>query len=182
VVHPASLRCVLALLIVVSLCAGCGSGGSSSKVSAASYVSSVCSAIAPLEHDVVTRSSALKNTTAKNATEAKKNLQGFLIAVEQDADHALSRIKSAGTPDISGGKAVSTTIVRTFTQLRDAMQTAVTKATTLPTNSPTAFQSSAQALLTSVGGALNQIDSRGLNNPDVEKEAAKQAACKSLNG
>lgn len=178
-VHPASFRCVLALLIVVSLCAACGSSDSS-KVSGASYVSSVCSAIAPLEQDVVTRSSQLKSTTAKNAAEAKQNLQGFLKAVERDADRALARIKAAGTPNISGGKTVSATIVHTFTQLRDALRTAVNKAATLPTDSPSAFQTSAQALLASVGSALNQIGSSGLNNPEVEKEAARQPACKRL--
>ena len=76
-VHRASLRSVLALLIVVSLCAACGSSDSS-KVSAASYVSSVCSAIAPLEQDVVTRSAQLKNTAASNAAEAKRNLRTAL--------------------------------------------------------------------------------------------------------
>jgi len=178
-VHPASLRCALALLVVVSLCAGCGSSDSS-KVSTASYVSSVCSAIGPLERDVVARSNQLKNTTARNAAEAKQNLQGFLKAVEQDADRALARIKSAGIPDVSGGKTVSATIVRTFTQLRDALRTAVAKAATLPTDSPTAFQSSAQTLLASVGSALGQIGSSGLGNPEIEKEAARQPACKRL--
>lgn len=180
-VHPASFRCVLALIIVVSLCAGCGSSDSS-KVTTASYVSSVCSAIAPLERDVVARSSQLKSTTARNATEAKRNLQGFLKAVEQDADRALARIKAAGTPNISGGKTVSATIVNTFTQLRDALSTAVKRAATLPTDSPATFQTSAQALLASVGSALNKIGSSGLNNPEVEKEAARQPACKRLNG
>ena len=179
-VHPASLRYALALLIVLSLCAGCGSSDSS-KVSAASYVGSVCSALSPLEQDIVVRTNALKNTSAKNASEAKQKLEVFLSAVEQDSDHALSRIKSAGTPDVSNGKAASARIVRTFTQLRDAMQTAVTKANALPTNSPIAFQSAARTLLSSVGGSLDQIGA-GLSNAELEKAAAKQAACKSLNG
>ena len=174
-----SLGSTLALTIVVVVCAGCGSSNSS-KVSAGTYVSSLCSAISPLEKDVVTRSAALKNQTAKSAAEAKKNLRGFLNVVEQDSDHALSRIQSAGTPDISNGKAVAGTIVRTFTQLRDAMRAAVTKAATLPTGSPQSFQSAAQALLASVGASLNKIDSSGLSNPDVEKAEANQPACKSL--
>ena len=59
------------MLIALAVCAGCGSGGSSkktsstsdSKVSAGTYVGAVCSAIAPLEKDVVSRSAALKKTT-----------------------------------------------------------------------------------------------------------------------
>jgi hypothetical protein len=170
---------LLGTLLVVALCTGCGSSGSS-KVSASHYVDVVCSAISPLEKDVVNRSSALNNTTAANATEAKKTLQGFLTAIEQDSANALSKIKSAGTPDISGGKAVAGTIVKAFTQLRDAMRVAVTKSNSLPTDSPASFKTAAQALGASVRGSLSNIDSSGLSNPDLEKAAASQAACKSL--
>jgi hypothetical protein len=168
------------MLLAVAACAGCGGSSGSSKVSASSYVSAVCSAISPLEKDVVTRSSALNNTTAANATEAKKTLQGFLTAVEQDSDHALSKIQSAGTPDISNGKAVAGTVVKAFTELRDAMRVALTKSNSLPTNSPASFKTAAQALGASVRGSLNGIDSSGLSNPDLEKAAASQTACKSL--
>lgn len=168
------------MVLAAGICAGCGSSGSSSKVSAGTYVSQLCSAISPLEQDVATRRNALNNTTAPNAAQAKKTLRGFLTAVEQDADHALSKIKSAGTPDISGGKAVRGTIVKAFTELRDAMRVALTKSGSLPTDSPASFKSAAQALGASVKGSLSNIDSSGLSNPDLEKAAAGQAACKSL--
>jgi hypothetical protein len=174
-----SFRLALGMLLAVLVCAGCGSSDSS-KVSASHYVASVCSAISPLEKDVQTRSSALNSTTAANATEAKKTLQGFLTAIEQDSANALSRIQSAGTPDISGGKAVAGTIVKAFTELRDAMKVALTKSNSLPTDSPASFKAAAQALGASVHGALSNIDSSGLTNPDLEKAAAGQAACKSL--
>ena len=179
-VQPAILRSALVLLIVASLAAGCGSSGSS-KINVSSYVASVCSAIAPLERDVVTRSSALNNATATNAAQAKKTLQGFLTAVESDSTHALTKIKSAGTPDISNGKQVSGTIIRAFTQLRDAMSAASAKAASLPTDSASSFKTAAQALGASVRGSLTNIDASGLTNPDLEKAAAKEPACKSLN-
>jgi hypothetical protein len=167
------------IVLAAAVCAGCGSSGSS-KVSPSNYVSAVCSAISPLERDVVTRSSALNNTTAANATEAKKTLRGFLTAVDQDASHALSKIQAAGTPDISNGKAVSATIVKAFTELRDAMRIAVTKSNSLPTDSPSSFRTAAQALGASVRSSLANIDSSGLSNPDLEKAAAKEPACKTL--
>ena len=176
----ASLRSAPALLIVLLLCAGCGSSGSS-KVSARSYVKSVCSAISPLERDVVSRSSALNNSPASNAADAKKTLQGFLRAIEVDSAQAVSRIRAAGTPDISGGKTVSNAIVKTFTELRDAMSAAVTKSKSLPTDSANSFNSAAHALTTSVRGSLNNIDASGLSNPGLEKAAAQEPACKSLN-
>jgi hypothetical protein len=179
VVHFASLRGASALLIVLLICAGCGSGGSS-KVSASAYVKSVCSAISPLERDVITRTQALSGSTAASAVEAKKTLEGFLAAVSKDADQAVSRISSAGIPDISGGKGVATEIVKAFTQLRDAMHAAATKAGSLPTNSATAYKTAAQALNANVRASLNNIDASGLSNPDIEQAAAKQPVCKSL--
>jgi mevalonate kinase len=167
------------MLLAVAACAGCGSSGSS-KVSASKYVSAVCSAISPLEKALVTRSSALNNKTAASATEAKKTLQGFLTAVEQDSSRALNKIQSAGTPDISGGKAVAATVVRAFTELRDAMRVALTKSNSLPTDSPTSFKTAAQSLGASVRASLNNIDQSGLTNPDLEKAAANEAACRSL--
>lgn len=178
--HSASLRGAPALLIVLLLCAGCGSGGSS-KVSAGTYVKSVCSAISPLERDVSIRASALNDTTASNASDAKRTLQSFLNAIEQDSEHAVSQIRAAGTPDISNGKSVSGAIVRAFSQLRDAMKVAVTKSQALPTDSASSFNSAAQALTTSVRGSLNGIDASGLTNPALEKAATKEPACKSLN-
>ncbi|HET6868458.1 MAG TPA: hypothetical protein VFH80_21260 [Solirubrobacteraceae bacterium] len=177
--HSASLRGAPALLIVILLCAGCGS--SDSKVSAGTYVKSVCSAISPLSRDVSIRLNALNNTPAPNATVAKKTLQGFLDAVEQDSEHALSQLRSAGTPDISNGKSVSAAIVKTFSQLRDAMRVAVSKSQSLPTDSPSSFNAAAQALTTSVRGSLNKIDASGLSNPALEKAASTESACRSLN-
>jgi hypothetical protein len=112
---------------------------------------------------------------------AKKTLRDFLDAIEQDSEHALSQLRSAGTPDISGGKTVSTAIVRTFSQLRDAMKVAVSKSQSLPTNSPSSFNAAARELTTSVRGSLNKIDASGLTNPELEKAASTQPACKSLN-
>ncbi|HUA03088.1 MAG TPA: hypothetical protein VMB27_04230 [Solirubrobacteraceae bacterium] len=167
------------MMLAVAVCAGCGSSGPS-KVSAGSYVGAVCSAISPLEKDVVSRSSALNSTTAPNATQAKKALQGFLVAVEGDAARALTKVQSAGTPDISNGKTVAGTIIKTFTELRDTLRAAVTKSKSLPTDSPSSFKTAAQALGANVKNSLNGIDSSGLTNPDLQKAAAGQPACKTL--
>jgi hypothetical protein len=177
-VHLATLRAAIGLLALIVLCAGCGSS-SSSKIGTTAYVKAVCSAISPLERDVVTRTQAL-NAPAANAVQAKKTLQGFLTAVGQDSDRAVSRIRAAGTPDIANGQAVAGAIVRAFTQLRDAMHTAAAKANSLPTDSPGDYKAAAQALNSSVRASLNNIDASGLSDPAIEQAAAKEPVCKSL--
>jgi hypothetical protein len=178
-VDRARLRAGIALVVTVAVCAGCGSSGPP-KVKPASYVASVCSAISPLERDVATRSSALNNTTATNAVQAKQTMLGFLNAVEQDANRARSKIKSAGTPDIDHGDTVATTIVKAFTQLRDAMRGAANQANSLPTDSPASFKAAASALGARVRKSLTNIDASGLRNPELVKAASKQPACQSL--
>jgi hypothetical protein len=178
-VHVAILRTAVGLLAVLALCVGCGSS-KSSKISTATYVKTVCSAISPLERDVVTRTQALSGSTAASAVQAKKTLEGFLGAVAEDADQAVARISAAGTPDISNGKAVANEIVKAFTQLRDAMHAAATKASSLPTHSASAYKTAAQALNAKVRSSLNNIDASGLSNPDIEAAAANEPVCKSL--
>ncbi|MBV9802161.1 MAG: hypothetical protein JO130_03180 [Solirubrobacterales bacterium] len=177
----ALIRRTLALILGVGVCTGCGGSSGPPKTAPQAYVRAVCSAISPLERDVVSRSSALGGSTATDATQAKETLKGFLTAVAQDADHALARIQAAGTPDIKNGQRVSSAIVNTFAQLRDTMRTAVSKAGSLPTDSASSFNSAAHALTVSVKSSLSNIDASGLSDPDLENAAAKEPACQSLN-
>ena len=75
---------------------------------------------------------------------------------------------------------MSGTIVKAFTELRDAMKVALTKSNSLPTDSPPRSRPPRRRSRTSVRGSLNNIDASGLSNPDLEKAAASQEpACKS---
>jgi hypothetical protein len=184
------------VLAVAIALAGCGSsskssssgssGGStttsSSKVSAASYVKSICSAIAPFEKDVQARSSALNLSSIKSASQGKTALQGFLTAVASDTDKAVTQLKAAGTPEVQNGPAISQGIVTAFTQLKSALSTAATQAGSLPTNSAQSFKTAAQSLGTNVQGSMSKIGSSlgNLKSADLEKAAASDPTCKSL--
>jgi hypothetical protein len=164
--------------------AGCGGGSSSSGVTAAAYVKSVCNAVGPFEKDVTARSSALNPTSIKSPAEGKTALQGFLTAVAGDTDKALSQLKSAGKPSVTNGKQIEAAIVQAFTQLDSAMKKAATSANSLPTTSATAFQAAATTLGTTVRTSMSGIGSSlsGLKSPELQKAAAKEPACSTLNG
>ena len=163
--------------------AGCGSS-SSTGVSAATYVKAVCNAVGPFEKDVASRSGALNPTTIKSPAQGKTALQGFLSAVASDTDKALAQLKAAGAPDVGNGSKIESAIVAAFTQLDTAMKTAANNANSLPTTSPTAFQAAATTLGTTVKNSMNGIGSSlsGLKSSALEKAAAKEPACSSLNG
>jgi hypothetical protein len=175
--RPVPTIAVLATAIAV---ASCGK----STVSPAAYVKSVCTAVAPFERDVATRSSALDVTHISNPAQGKKALQGFLSAAATDAGTAVSRIKAAGTPDVSNGKSIESGISGAFGQLQGVLQSAASEAATLPTDSPSKFGQAAQALGTKVRTSLSSIGSSltALRNPDLEKAARKEPSCQSLGG
>lgn len=179
---PSLAAGALTALSTAAVLAGCGGSSGSSKVTPASYVKSVCSAVAPFEKDVQSRSSALNLTTVNSPAQGKRALQGFLTAVASDTDQTVSKIKSAGTPDVSNGKAIQSAMVSAFTQLQSAMHHAATQANNLSTSSPAAFKAGADSLggtvrssITGIGSTLN-----GLKNADLEKAASSEPACKAL--
>jgi hypothetical protein len=189
---PRRLLCtalaVVAIAALISACGSSGSGGSSgsssSGVSAAEYVKAICTAVGPFEKDVAARSNKLNTAKLTSAAQGKKAVQDFLTAVSSDTDQALTKLQAAGTPDIANGKAISTTIVAAFKQLQTAIGTALTQAKNLSTSSPQAFQKGATQLGGTVQSSLSGISTSlgKLKSADLEKAAAKEPACTSLNG
>jgi hypothetical protein len=175
--RPISVLATLAAIVAV---AGCGS--SSSGVSAAAYVKSICQAVGPFQKDVATRAGALNVSTITNPASGKTALEGFLGAVASDADKALNQLKAAGTPNISNGKAVSDALVNAFSQVKNALTQAKSQAGNLPTGSPLAFKTAATSIGTTVQSSLTGIGTSlgGLKSPDLEKAAASEQSCKAL--
>ncbi len=170
---------VLATSVALS---ACGGSSSSSGTSPAAYVKSICNAVGPFEKDVQTRSTSLNLGKIKSAAEGKTALQGFLSAVAADTDTAVSKLKAAGSPDVSNGKQISTAIVGAFTQLKTALGSAASQAGSLPTTSPAAFKTAANTLGTNVRTSMSGIGSSlsGLKSPALESAAKKEPACQHL--
>jgi hypothetical protein len=167
---------------ITAVLAGCGGSSGSSGVTPAAYVKSICSAIAPFEKDVQTRSSALNLSSIKSAGQGKTALQGFLSAVAADTDHAVSQLKAAGTPSVNNGKAISAGIVKAFTQLKGALTQAAAQAGSLPITSAQGFKAAADTLGSNVRSSMSSIGSSlgTLKSPELEKAAASDPTCKSL--
>ena len=109
VVHPASLRARSALLIVVALLRGCGSSGSSSRVSAGDLrEGGLLGDLARSSRTCVTRTQRaqqLDRDERRPGQEDPPGLPGAVVAGHRPGAVASSR--PAGTPDISNGKAIA---------------------------------------------------------------------------
>jgi hypothetical protein len=165
-----------------------GSSGSdtstsqSSKVTAAAYVKSICSAISPFEKDVSAKSSALNLSTIKNASQGKQALQTFLTSVASDTDKAVDQLKAAGTPNVQNGLAISQGIVSAFGELKTTLSSAANQAGSLPTGNAQSFKTAAQSLGTNVQSSMTRIGSSlgNLKSAALEKAASADPTCKSL--
>jgi hypothetical protein len=172
----------LAATLLVALLAGCGGSSGSSGVSAQSYVKSVCSAVGPFEKDLLRRSNALNVSTLTNPAQGKQALQGFMSAVVADTDHAVSQLKTAGSPNVHNGATISAAIVSAFNQLRGALVQVQAQTNALPTNSAAAFKTAADSLGSAVRTSLGSIGAglNGLKSTELEKAAKSAPACQSI--
>jgi hypothetical protein len=172
------------MLAAVLVCAlpGCGGSSGSKKVSAATYVKSVCSAIGPFEKDVQSRSSALNVDAGGNISQRKKQFQDFFVAIAGDVGNAVSKLKAVGQPDVSNGKAIAAGIVNAFQQVHSTFSTGASRAAALPTSSDQAFKKAAGQLVVSVQSSVSGIGSSlgKLKSSELESAAAKDPTCKSL--
>jgi hypothetical protein len=172
-------------MMVTLAVSACGSSSSSSSgVSAASYVKSVCTAVRSWATDIAARSNALNVATIKNAPQGKTAIEGFFDAAVTDTTTVVTQLKSAGTPNVTNGKQISAALVSSFGQIESALTTGRSKAAALPTSSPTAFKSAGQSLASSVRSSLSNIGSslNGLKSADLQAAAKKEPACSSVGG
>ena len=169
---------VLAVLTV----AGCG--GSSSGVSAETYVKSVCTAVGNWARDIQTRSSALNVAQLSNPVQGKQAVERFMTAAVASTQNAVSQLKAAGTPSVTNGSKISNEVVSTFKAVATAMNIGAAQARALPTSSPAAFKAAADTLANSVRTSLNGLGAglSGLRSSELESAAKKVAACGSLGG
>jgi hypothetical protein len=172
-----AILCVFVTLVL----GGCGSSGSSGP-SATTWVTSVCNAVVPFQHDLQTRGQALQTSTAKNVTQVKQQLQSFMTALVADANAVVSRLSVAGTPSVADGKTLSSGLVMAFTTLRNAFVKAQGQVSALPTSSAAAFQSAAQGVLATIRSSVTGLGPSlsGLKSPALDKAAKATPACASI--
>lgn len=172
---------VNALVLCASLTA-LAACGSSSGVSAASYVKSVCTAAASWKNAIVSAGTKLESaSTSTSLPQTKSDYVAFMGELVTATGHAADQLSSAGTPNVSGGKSIAATLVGTFTRAKASLAQAESEARAMPTTSKSAFDASASKVQTDVRNTLAQMSSvTPANNPQLRSAAANDSTCKSL--
>jgi hypothetical protein len=173
----------LAAVLVTGALALAGCGGSShSGVSPAAYVKSVCTAATSWRNAIQSAGTKLSSgVNTKSLAKAKAEYVAFVNSLVSATGQASSQLKSAGSPAVSNGTKISGSLVRIFDQAKGTLAQAASQASSLPTSSPRAFETSASKVVTSIRSSL-----AGMSNVTPEKNselhaaAAKDKTCQSL--
>lgn len=162
--------------------AGCGSS-SSAKVSAASYVNSVCTTAAGWYGSVKTAGAQLESAehSAKSISEAKNAYATFLDDLLHATERAEQQLKNAGAPSVSGGTRISNDVVDAFDRAKRGLSSAVDQIRKVPTSSASAFETAASGVQASVQRSLQGMNSLSpQKNAELHAAAAKNHSCQHL--
>jgi hypothetical protein len=174
-----------ATAVAVLVLAGCGSSSSSSSgVTAAAYVKSICTAVGTFRSGVQAKVTSLSSENLSTPADGKKALQDFLSSVATEANTAASKVQSAGSPNVTNGKQIASTLQKAFTQYSASLQQAETQVGSLDTSSAAKFRQGSQGVTTNIRNSLTGLlGSLGtLHSTDLTNAAKKEPACTSLAG
>jgi hypothetical protein len=151
-------------------------------VTPASYVKSVCTAAATWKSAIVSAGAKLQSASSSTSLpQTKSDYVQFVGALVTATGRAADQLSSAGTPSVSGGKSIASTLVATFTRAKDSLVQAESEARAIPTTSKSAFNASGGKVQTDVRNSLAQMSSvTPANNPQLRSAAANDPTCKSL--
>jgi hypothetical protein len=173
---------IVAVALALALM-GCGSSSSSSKVSASSYVKSVCSAATTWYRSIQTAGGHLQTTVHSSGSVAKVKVAyvAFVDALLHATQRTEEQLKSAGTPSVSRGKEISAQVVNAFEDARIGLTRAAGAVRKAPTSSTTAFETAAGSVQGTIQRALQSMASLSpQKSPELHAAALKTPACQRL--
>ena len=176
------LLSIVAVALVLAL-AACGGSSSTKKVSAASYVKSVCTSATSWFHSIQTAGGQLQATVHKSHSlpSLKKAYISFVEDMLNATARAEQQLRSAGTPSVKNGNKISAEVVHAFENARRGLQRAAAQVREAPTSSSSAFESAAGGVQGTVQRALSSMAALApQKNPQLHAAALKDPSCKRL--
>jgi hypothetical protein len=122
---------------------------------------------------------------SSNMDAVKSNLIAFLSDLAGATKTFMTEMSGAGTPKVSGGAQVRTTLLNAINQLNSDISSAKAKAQGFSTSNSAAFESQVQALANQLSTQTNGLDTtlkgaNGMGNSALISAAESDSACSSL--
>lgn len=178
-----SRRLCASIAVVAATLALAGCGSSSSKVSAGSYVKSVCTSAASWYRTIQVAGKRLQATVhnSKSLSAVKTAYVNFVDSLLHATQQAAQQVKNAGTPSVNGGKKISNQLIKAFDRARRGLETAAAEVRKAPTSSSTAFEAAAGRVQSTVQRALQSMSALApQKNPQLHAAALKDRSCQRL--
>jgi hypothetical protein len=181
---PRKLRWRLTAAAVLAglLLAGCGG---SSTVKPSAYVKSLCTALGTWKNTIQSAGVALQSSGAATAPRpvARADYQKFVSSLVTATRKADGAVKSAGVPDVTGGKQLANRLNGAFDTATRRLSQAEAHAKTISTDSAASFQAGASAVTNEIKAALQAISAVSPGrSAQLRQAAAKEPACQALQG
>lgn len=176
------LATVVVAVVAGLLLAGCGG---SSQIKPAAYVKSLCTALGNWKNTIQSAGVALQSSGAATAPRpvAKADYQKFVSSLVTATRQADASLKSAGVPDVSGGKQLANRLGHAFDTATTRLTQAQAHAKAIPTDSVANFQAGATGVTTEIKSALQAIAAVSPGrSAQLRQAAAKEPACQALQG
>lgn len=159
-------------------------GESSGSVSAEDYVADFCGAMVEWQGAIGTRAGEYKTVAddpSVQPEEKKENLTTYLEDLHGITEDFVTDVEAAGTPDVESGEDIANQFLDGFRQLTGAIEQVQGQVDSLPTDNASAYDTSAQALLTqiqtsfqSIGSTLTQVQSQPIDQAFTDEPACAQ--------
>jgi len=172
--------CALLGAVAIAGCGGSG-GGSGPTISAGAYASAACTAMKPILADVKSADKTLSSATS--ATSIKADLVKYLNTVGNDWGVAAAKLKAAGTPNVTNGAKLASSIVVGLIKLGGTLHNLAGQANALATTNVNALTAAATNLERESLAAMANVNNL-TSGPEESKALASavknSAACKAI--
>ena len=165
-------------------CGGGDGGGGGGGQSASQYADTVCGSLNVWLNAVKDRADNVTTAISPGSTpeEGRDALGEYLDGIIDDTETMVSTIRDAGAPDVDNGASISTTLVDALEGTEQTFEAAREQVDSLPTTSPEAFKTAAQALAQSIQDHIGEVGTALSSISSAEIDAAFNASdeCKEL--
>ena len=188
VVRALIVGIVAAAALLAAGCGGGDGGGSASGADPEQYAADICGAISDWRKELQTSQTTMSSKLGASPTpeEVKTQLVAFMEGATKSTEDMVDKVKEAGPPDIEKGEALQRDLEQGLTAAQTAFASARDEVKKLPTDNPSAFQSQAQKLGTTlteegtkIGETFNGLSTK-YDSDELNEAFDKEPSCQGL--
>ena len=151
------LRFVAGTVLALTIVAALGATPASAATSPSTWASSVCGALDSWVSDISTASAKVAESKPKSTANVKQKLTKLVALAQRETSSLLADLKSAGRPEVKGGKQIAATLREGFAQVQRIISGAKKTLAKTSTKDPTAFLNATRSVQDALESGLEGV-------------------------